>query len=70
MGKGLTDQAALAYRQPMPVTRAVRYRTAGLYPVCPRCASSLEREYQDYCDRCGQRLDWRQYHRAQVVRII
>ena len=28
------------------------------YPICPRCNSSLDREYQNYCDRCGQALDW------------
>ncbi len=28
------------------------------YPVCPGCKVTLEREYQSFCDRCGQRLDW------------
>ena len=28
------------------------------YPVCPACSSTLDREYQAYCDRCGRKLDW------------
>lgn len=59
--------AALAYRKPMQVRELARYRSGGLFPVCPRCASAMEREYQNYCDRCGQRLDWRDLRRARVV---
>ena len=29
------------------------------YPVCPACNRSIDRAYQRYCDRCGQRLCWR-----------
>lgn len=28
------------------------------FPVCPQCGITLEREFQAFCDRCGQRLDW------------
>ena len=31
---------------------------AVVYPVCPRCGITMEREYQHFCDRCGQQLDW------------
>ena len=38
------------------------------FPVCPRCNISLDREYQPFCDRCGQRLDWSHYHNA-IIRL-
>ncbi len=28
------------------------------FPVCPRCRCSIERDYQSYCDSCGQKLNW------------
>lgn len=28
------------------------------YPVCPGCRMTIDREYQSYCDRCGQKLVW------------
>ena len=59
--------SALGYRQPMQVRTLARYRSGGTFPVCPQCGSALEREYQRYCDRCGQRLGWRDLRRAQVV---
>ncbi len=37
------------------------------YPVCPRCSITLEREYQAFCDRCGQRLDWEGFEDAAVM---
>lgn len=42
------------YRKPLAVTE---WRALG--PVCPRCNRTLDREYQKFCDRCGQRLAWR-----------
>lgn len=59
--------AELAFRVPMPVTQIRMYHPDGAYPVCPRCGISLEREYQRFCDRCGQRLDWKDYRDAEVV---
>ena len=54
-------QELASYRQPMIVTQ-VRcypyYESFTGYPVCPRCGRTIEREYQAYCDRCGQCLDW------------
>ena len=37
------------------------------FPVCPGCRITLEREYQGFCDRCGQRLDWTHFKNAQVI---
>lgn len=28
------------------------------YPLCPRCGVSTDRDYQRFCDNCGQRLKW------------
>ena len=47
-----------SYRCPLPVTRFRSLANGDCYPVCPRCDSSLDREYTQFCDRCGQRLAW------------
>ena len=56
------------YRMPLPVTRVVVYFDDTAYPLCPRCASALEREYAFFCDQCGQKLGWKRYPHAKVVR--
>ena len=48
----------LSYREPMLVSY--------LQAICPRCESSMEREYVSYCDRCGQALDWSEIHTASI----
>lgn len=35
----------------------------------PRCGSTMEREYQYFCDRCGQRLSWRGFDDVEVKYI-
>jgi len=52
-------EEAVAYRIPLRVTERVRYKDGSVWPCCPRCIIPLEREYQAFCDRCGQALDWR-----------
>ena len=50
-----------SYRIPMPVTEVRRFQgTSSLiaFPVCTQCGQTMEREFQSYCDRCGQCLDW------------
>lgn len=37
------------------------------YYICPRCRCTLDREYVSFCDRCGQKLDWRRCQTARVV---
>ena len=64
-------QLQLSYRQPMPVTAAMYFPDCHppvMFPLCPRCHITMEREYQSYCDRCGQQLAWEQYGRR--TRII
>ena len=63
----------LSYRMPMRVT-AVRYfcrmKYPSAFPVCPRCKTSMEREYQAYCDRCGQALEWKGFQKAVVIMCL
>lgn len=59
-----------SYRTPMLVTVVRSFPDCPqlfTYPVCPRCRKTMEREYQSYCDRCGQALDWRYFSKAIVI---
>ena len=57
-----------AYRCPMTVGEYVLYQSAfykeSAYYICPRCDVTLDREYQTFCDRCGQRLNWKDTQNA------
>ena len=59
-----------SYRQGMPVTELVVFpsgpRKTGYYR-CPRCRMTMEREFMNYCDRCGQHLSWKGYKKASKV---
>ena len=61
----------LLFRAPMPVREVFLFESAlhGIttYPVCPRCGVTMEREYQRFCDRCGQRLEWNELEEAEVI---
>lgn len=59
---------AIAYRIPRPVVKVIQYHSGDVYPVCPRCNCSLDREYAAFCDRCGQRLGWSALDQAEVIR--
>lgn len=59
---------AVSYRIPLPVTKVIVYTGGISYPICPRCAMGLEREYMSFCDRCGQKLNWDLFEHARVVR--
>lgn len=52
-----------SYRQEMPVIDK-RLLSYSYYSVCPRCDTSLERDYVSFCDRCGQHLEWSSYDSA------
>lgn len=50
---------AVSYRIPLQVTRVVKLPGYGeIYPQCPRCKRTMDREYIQFCDRCGQKLSW------------
>lgn len=57
---------AVSYRIPLPVTKVIACANT-TYPICPRCAVSLEREYMSFCDRCGQKLNWDLFAYAKVT---
>ena len=57
---------AVSYRIPLPVTKVIAYNKT-TYPICPRCAVSLDREYMYFCDRCGQKLNWDLFEYAKVI---
>ena len=64
------EQPELAYRAPMRITVVRSYRSFPAndsYPVCPRCDSTLDREYPRYCDRCGQYLDWSAFAMDEIL---
>ena len=61
---------ASAYRIPMKVVAVRRYPSNPelfTYPLCPRCDLPMDREYQNYCEHCGQALSWSQLNKAEVV---
>lgn len=55
-----------AYRLGMRV-REMMHLAGGGYYLCPRCRVTLDRDFQSYCDRCGQHLDWTDYRKAKTV---
>lgn len=59
--------AAFLYRMPMPVKEVLKHADGNAYPVCPRCAATVDREYMRFCDRCGQRLAWEYFEIVSVV---
>ena len=65
-------EKVISYRRPMKV-RSVRYYKSipELYsfPLCPRCERPMNREYQAFCEHCGQALDWKQFSKA-IVTVV
>ena len=59
--------SAVLYRIPRQVTELLLFAGGYSYPVCPRCGCTMEREYVNFCDRCGQRLGWEAFDFATVV---
>lgn len=57
----------LSYRLPLPVKEILLLGNRDTFPICPSCNITLEREYQSFCDRCGQRLNWDSFENADVV---
>ena len=60
----------LSYRGKMRVKEYRQYSDLNCFPVCPRCGSSLEIDFQAYCDRCGQALNWKKYHKAKLSKTV
>ena len=49
------------FRIPLSVREVCIIKSKYCFPICPRCRSSLEREFQSFCDRCGQALSWKHF---------
>lgn len=60
----------VSYRRPLPITEVVVLKSGSCYPRCPRCRLSIDREYMNYCDRCGQRLEWREFALGKVCEVV
>lgn len=56
-----------SYRQAMKVKELMRFASDFGYFVCPRCRTTLERDFVAYCDRCGQCLDWSGYRKVKII---
>ena len=63
----LKEGDAVGYRTPMEVTQVLELPGRSYYPICPRCKCTIEREYMRFCDRCGQKLGWKNFDDAIVV---
>lgn len=62
--------SAMLFRRPMRVCRIHCFHSLhgrDSFPVCPQCGVTMEREYQQFCDRCGQCLDWSSYKHASII---
>ena len=60
----------ITYRLPLPVKEVMVLKSGSCYPRCARCGQSLEREYMCFCDRCGQRVEWRGFALGKVYEVV
>ena len=69
MNAAVLEKAGIeeSYRIPMRVTQLRQYTDASYY-ICPRCGTTMEREFMAYCDRCGQCLNWKCCKQVKVVK--
>ena len=65
----IVDSKEITYRIPLAVHEVCVFSDGNSFSVCPRCGLTLEREYMNFCDRCGQKLDWKEYEKAVVIRV-
>ncbi len=59
--------AAEEYRIPMQITEMKVLSDNNAYYICPRCGTTMEREFCAFCDRCGQKLQWKNYRKARRI---
>lgn len=50
------------YRRSMEVLQIRVYRKNDAYAIFPRCHSCIDREYINYCNKCGQKMSWNSYY--------
>ena len=68
----LPENEPAAFRVPVPVTAVRVYSSdsrSSSYPLCPRCMQPMTREYQAFCENCGQALSWKGFSKAIVILV-
>ena len=58
----------LSYRIPRRVRAVLEIKDGDNYSICPKCKCTMERDYQSFCDRCGQKLNWDYFEKAKVIK--
>lgn len=64
-------QEAVSYRTKLPVKEIYLYeKEDSIYPLCPRCKETIDRDYVKYCSCCGQRLQWTDWTKAPITKTL
>ena len=64
-----TYRFSMRVRVRVRVREVYSFKCGAEFPRCPRCGTTMEREYQRFCDRCGQRLNWNGFEEIKVKYI-
>lgn len=68
LGQELLQELDFRICRPVTAVQCLRLNNRMTsFPICPKCGCTFEREYQSFCDRCGQRLDWSDFEKAVLV---
>ena len=58
------------YKEPLPVQEYISRFNNDIFALCPRCNNVLEREFQNFCSSCGQRLFWySDFKRIKIIKL-
>lgn len=60
----------LSFRIPVPVVKEYVFPLVSgtpVFPVCPQCGITLEREYMPYCSARGERLSWQYFENTERI---
>ncbi len=61
---------AESYRISLEVYEIIHRINGDEFPLCPRCRASVEREYMNYCNACGQHLGWMNFQDAKIIKKL
>lgn len=56
----------LQARAPKMINTAIEL-PCGLYYICPKCHTTIDRDYQLYCNNCGQKLSWDELKKVKIL---
>ena len=59
--------ALFTYRLPLQIKEVLLFASGDSYPICPRCENTVDREYMNFCECCGQKLSWDFFDSAQII---